>query len=31
MDPRTESVLRTLALIAVAIFVGLAYFNGWGG
>lgn len=30
MDARTESLLRTLALVAVAIFVGLAYFNGWG-
>ena len=30
MDGPTRDVLRTLALIAVAIFVALAYFNGWG-
>lgn len=30
MDGETRDVLRTLALIAVAVFVGLAYFNGWG-
>jgi hypothetical protein len=30
MDPRIESFLRTLALLAIALFVILAYFNGWG-
>ena len=30
MDPRTESIIRTFALIAIAVFVGFAYFNGWG-
>lgn len=30
MDAETRDVLRTLALIALAVFVGLAYFNGWG-
>lgn len=31
MDADTRDILRTLAIIAVAVFVGLAYFNGWGG
>ena len=30
MDAETRDVLRTLAIIAIAVFVGLAYFNGWG-
>lgn len=30
MDPRFESLLRTAALVAIAFFVALAYFNGWG-
>lgn len=30
MDAEARDILRTLCLIAVAIFVGLAYFNGWG-
>ena len=30
MDPRAESLLRTLAVVAIAVFVALAYFNGWG-
>jgi hypothetical protein len=30
MDPGERDVLRTLAIIAIAIFVGLAFFNGWG-
>jgi hypothetical protein len=30
MDAESRDVLRTLAIIAIAVFVGLAYFNGWG-
>jgi hypothetical protein len=31
VDAESRDVLRTLAFIAIAVFVGLAYFNGWGG
>lgn len=30
MDAELRDIIRTLALVAVAVFVGLAYFNGWG-
>lgn len=30
MDPRIESLMRTAALVALAVFMALAYFNGWG-
>ena len=30
MDAESRDVLRTLAIIAIAVFVGLPYFNGWG-
>jgi len=30
MDPRIESFIHTLAVVAIALFVALAYFNGWG-
>lgn len=31
MDPKTYSVkLSEIAMVIIAIFVVLAYFNGWG-
>ena len=30
MDPKWATTLNTVAMIVIAIFVVLAYFNGWG-
>lgn len=30
MDPRWSDTVRAIALVIIAIFVILAYFNGWG-
>lgn len=30
MDPKLASALNTIAMIIIALFVLLAYFNGWG-
>lgn len=30
MDPKVSSTLNTLAMLVIALFVVLAYFNGWG-
>ena len=30
MDPRVSDTLNTIAMLVIALFVVLAYFNGWG-
>jgi hypothetical protein len=30
MDPKWAATLNTVAMVVIAIFVILAYFNGWG-
>lgn len=30
MDPKVASTINTVAMVIIAIFVVLAYFNGWG-
>jgi hypothetical protein len=30
MDPKVSSTLNTIAMIIIAVFIILAYFNGWG-
>jgi len=30
MDPKVAQLANTVAMIVIALFVILAYFNGWG-
>jgi hypothetical protein len=30
MDPKVSDLVKTIALVIIALFLVLAYFNGWG-
>lgn len=30
MDPKVSSAVNSIAMVIIALFVVLAYFNGWG-
>jgi hypothetical protein len=30
MDPKVSDLVKTVSLVIIALFIVLAYFNGWG-